>query len=224
MPAHLEERQQAGIHVRLMPLGDSITWGYQSTDGNGYRNTLYNALKKEGHELNFVGTAKNGNMSDPDNEGWPGYVIDQIAAKAVASVPSRLPNVYTANMGVNDCSKGLDPSTAGKRLVSAFHSLWTMTPDATIIMSTLTPNGNGGGSEANVVSVNAQYRALYNTWKSEGKRIVLAEFHDGTLAHPADFADALHPNDQGYAKMGNIWYNAIKEAEAAGFLVQPPAV
>lgn len=33
-----------GIELRILPLGDSITWGYRSSDGNGYRLKLLNDL------------------------------------------------------------------------------------------------------------------------------------------------------------------------------------
>ncbi len=65
--------------IRLMPLGDSITWGLQSSTGNGYRGPLWSELAADGHPLDFVGTVRNGSMSDPDNEGHSGYRIDQIA-------------------------------------------------------------------------------------------------------------------------------------------------
>src|SRR5690242_19344551 len=65
--------------LRLMPLGDSITWGYASPSGNGYRGYLYNDLAGEGHSSDFVGSLRNGTMSDPDNEGHSGWRIDQVA-------------------------------------------------------------------------------------------------------------------------------------------------
>ena len=66
--------------LRVMPLGDSITWGVGSSTGNGYRGPLWNRLAADGHPLDFVGTVRGGSMSDPDNEGHSGYRIDQIAA------------------------------------------------------------------------------------------------------------------------------------------------
>lgn len=33
-----------GTELRILPLGDSITWGYRSSDGNGYRLELFNDL------------------------------------------------------------------------------------------------------------------------------------------------------------------------------------
>ncbi|CAM5453795.1 hypothetical protein [Streptomyces afghaniensis 772] [Streptomyces afghaniensis] len=58
--------------LRVMPLGDSITWGVGSSTGNGYRGPLSNKLAADGHPLDFVGTVQNGSMSDPGNEGHSG--------------------------------------------------------------------------------------------------------------------------------------------------------
>ena len=206
-----------------MPLGDSITWGYQSSDGNGFRNTLYQALANEGHQVDFVGSVQSGNMADPDNEGWPGYVIADISGKAQASVPGLLPNIYTVDAGVNDCNTNVDVGNAGSRLDALIQNLWSMTPDATIVFTTLTVNGAGGGLEDNVQNVNGQYRSLYQTYQGQGKRVILVELHDGdnALQFPADFADDLHPNDQGYAKLGNLLFAGVQAAEAAGFIVAP---
>ncbi len=65
--------------LRVLPLGDSITWGVGSSTGNGYRSPLGNKLVADGHPLDFVGTLRGGSMPDPDNEGHSGYKIHQIA-------------------------------------------------------------------------------------------------------------------------------------------------
>jgi lysophospholipase L1-like esterase len=88
--------------LRVMPLGDSITWGVGSSSGNGYRGPLWNELAADGHPLDFVGTVRNGPMSDPDNEGHSGYRINEIAALADASLTRYRPNVVTLHIGTND--------------------------------------------------------------------------------------------------------------------------
>lgn len=40
-----------GIDLRVLPLGDSITFGFQSTDGNGYREALHNDLTASGEYM-----------------------------------------------------------------------------------------------------------------------------------------------------------------------------
>ena len=67
--------QDSAVSLRLMPLGDSVTWGYGSTDGNGYRKVLHDLLAQQGYVVDFVGTQKSGNMADAENEGFPGATI-----------------------------------------------------------------------------------------------------------------------------------------------------
>lgn len=205
-----------------MPLGDSITDGYQSTDGNGYRKHLYDSIVADGHATDFVGSRRAGNMADPDNEGWSGYRINEVSGKASASVPSRQPNIYTVDIGTNDVNQKYQVDGIKGRMDAAIENLFKMTPRATVVLSTLTRHGLGEYDEI-VQKVNVQYRELVKAKQAQNKRIVLAEMHDGADApkHPADFADVLHPNDQGYAKMANIWLKAIRAADAKG-LIQAP--
>ena len=55
-PSLLRLREVArGIQLKIMPLGDSITQGFQSTAGNGYRLDLLNDLTSGGSQVLFVG-------------------------------------------------------------------------------------------------------------------------------------------------------------------------
>ncbi|KAI4263408.1 MAG: hypothetical protein L6R42_001439, partial [Xanthoria sp. 1 TBL-2021] len=51
-----------GIELRILPLGDSITSGFQSTDNNGYRLGLQRELA--GSSVLFVGSRSGGTMDD----------------------------------------------------------------------------------------------------------------------------------------------------------------
>lgn len=50
--------------LRTLPLGASITWGYKSPDGNGYREFLRNNMTAAGWEVNMIGSLHHGSMSD----------------------------------------------------------------------------------------------------------------------------------------------------------------
>jgi len=56
-----------GIELRIQPLGDSITYGFKSSHGNGYRLQLLNDLS--GSKEVYVGSGRNGDMADNFNEG-----------------------------------------------------------------------------------------------------------------------------------------------------------
>ena len=51
-----------GTELRILPLGASITVGFRSTDGNGYRLDLLDRLA--GSNVQYVGTVRAGTMDD----------------------------------------------------------------------------------------------------------------------------------------------------------------
>lgn len=87
-----------GAELRILCLGASITYGWASPDGNGYRYALRSALRQAGYNVNMIGSVKSGNMNDNDVEGWPGYKIAEVASKAELSLPS-MPNVVLVFVG-----------------------------------------------------------------------------------------------------------------------------
>ncbi|KAI1748175.1 SGNH hydrolase-type esterase domain-containing protein [Xylaria castorea] len=207
------------VPLRLMPLGDSITRGYLSSDDNGYREDLFNDLQGVGYTVDMVGSQQAGNMKDPDNDGFNGYKIDDIAGEARTDVPVYNPNLIVLNAGTNDCLQSFDIDTAGSRLYNLITQLFQMVPDVTIILSTLTMNADGP-TDQRVQDVNIQVRNLASTLIGQGERVVLAETHGPDGPQVGDLADGTHPNDVGYNKMASIYFNAIKSASAQGF-IQP---
>src|SRR5204863_464849 len=127
-----------GVHLRLMPLGDSITYGIGSSDGSGYRARLWDDLA--GNNVDFVGSQQSGRVPDPDNEGHSGWVIDQLTGLVKTSPPSYRPtpppravaNVAGGFPGVRS-RPGWPPSTACGSPTS------TATARTTISWSTPTP-------------------------------------------------------------------------------------
>lgn len=203
-----------------MPLGASITYGEQSSTGNGYRNDLHNLLTDSGYTVNMVGSRKHGSMKDNDVEGWPGFRIKQVQSKAQASVPSRLPNVFTVNAGTNDCAQNKQEG-AGQRTDDLLEYLWKASPDSTIILSTLLINLNST-IEARVEKVNNQIREVAKQKASQKKRIVLVDMHANDGPQKGDMApDGTHPRDAGYSKMAKIWFRGVQEAANKGFLKKP---
>lgn len=213
----------AGVDLRIMPLGASITFGLQSTDGNGYRQDLRRSLESGGNPVNMVGSRKGGNMTDGDNEGWPGFVVDEVFGKANESVPKFKPNLVLINAGTNDCIQDLDVTATGARMRAMILGLLSMSPRATVVLSSLIVNKEAA-TEANVLNVNKQYQLVATSLRASGRRVVFADMHgpDGPVVE--DLVDDTHPNDLGYRKMAAIWYRGISEASTAGFLISPEPV
>ena len=78
---------EAAPPIRIMPLGDSITYGTSSTGTVGYRRPLYQFLVGAGYSVDFVGSQTNG--SPADFNGLHGLHRDRVFAPP--ENPSLLP-------------------------------------------------------------------------------------------------------------------------------------
>jgi lysophospholipase L1-like esterase len=203
--------------LRLMPLGDSITWGYASPSGNGYRGYLYNDLAAEGHAQDFVGSLRGGTMSDPDNEGHSGWRIDQIAGIADSVLAAYQPNVVTLEIGTNDLNGNYQVSTAPDRLRSLIDQITRDVPTTTVLVGTVIVS-TSGTEEAVRPGFNAALPAIVQGEQAAGKHVSLVDMSAVTTA---DLADQLHPNDNGYRKMADAFNAAVQAADAAGW-IRPP--
>ncbi|MEC3998048.1 ricin-type beta-trefoil lectin domain protein [Actinacidiphila sp. DG2A-62] len=203
--------------LRLMPLGDSITWGYASPSGNGYRGYLYNDLAAEGHAQDFVGSLRGGTMSDPDNEGHSGWRIDQIAGIADSVLAAYQPNVVTLEIGTNDLNGNYQVSTAPDRLRSLIDQITRDVPATTVLVGTVIVS-TSGTEEAVRPGFNAALPAIVQGEQAAGKHVSLVDMSAVTTA---DLADQLHPNDNGYRKMADAFNAAVQAADAAGW-IRPP--
>lgn len=210
----------APASLRVLPLGDSITWGIGSSTGNSYRGFLYSKLSSEGHAEDFVGTQRNGNMSDPDNEGHSGWRIDQIAGIADSVLAQYRPNVLTLEIGTNDLGQNYQVSTAADRLHALIDQITADAPDATVLVGTLIVSTNST-EEPNRPVFNAKLPGIVQAEQAAGRHVRLVDM--GALT-TADLSDGLHPKDSGYQKMSDAFNAGIQAADAAGWIKAPVAV
>lgn len=208
-----------GIELRIQPLGDSITYGFQSSDYNGYRGELYDKLA--GSKLRFIGSQKAGNMPDNHNEGHSGATINEIAAFAINSLPQR-PNMVLLHAGTNDLNADppKDPyDSAPARLGRLLDQIISACPDATILVAKIIHPDNAGGA-ARVAAYNAQIPRLVADRIAAG-HVNMAVVDFTSIGAEADLVDHIHPTDATYKKMGDIWFDAIQEAASQDWIKAP---
>jgi len=210
--------------LSIMPLGASITHGVGTDSGNGYRQYLLEHLNGEGFEVDYVGSQPSGTMEDRDNEGYPGLRIEEITDKVRGTLGNNdIPkaNVYTINAGTNDATQDFDIGNAGVRMYDMMDLLWSVTPDATVVLSTLILHLDPTKDERAQI-INEQFRGLVSDLRyQQGKRIVLAEMRGDDGPQEGDINggdDQTHPNEEGFKKMATVWNRAILEAHDAGFI------
>jgi len=217
VPAISVSAQSANL--TLMPLGDSITAGYQSSTGNGYRGPLYNDLSSQGDTPYFVGSQSQGTMSDPYEEGHYGAEISALATSSgiwcvTNDLATYRPNIILLHIGSNDMNNNYEVSTAPARLASLIDQIMSVDPDSTLLVAQLICNSNAQ-TQSNINGYNAQIPAIVQARANAGKHIAMVSMSALTTA---DLYDGLHPNDSGYQKMANAWDAAVQNVVAAGWI------
>ena len=202
-----------GNLLRVLPLGDSITFGYLSPDGNGYRLQLQKDLA--GSNLTFIGSVQSGNMTNNQNEGHPGATISEIQQFAALSLPQK-PNVVLIHAGTNDMND--DPpeepyATAPDRLGSLIDAVVAgASPNALVLVAQIIHAGNAS-SDARIATFNDAVPGVVAQRANAGQNVVIVDFRSITAD---DLQDGLHPKEEGYLKMGDIWFSAIQAAANQG--------
>ncbi len=123
--------------IKIMPLGDSITFGIRSSSGGGYRLPLWDECVAMHLHVTFVGSRNSGPDSLPDtaNEGHPGWRIDQISTHVVVWLEKYQPHIVLLHIGTNDIIQNYHVSTAPQRLQSLLTIITSTLPDATVIVA-----------------------------------------------------------------------------------------
>ncbi len=202
------EKQPA---IKVMPLGDSITFGEGSTAFGGYRVALWDEACSAHLHIIFVGSRDSGPATLPSqaNEGHPGWRIDQISTQVVAWLHHYQPRVILLHIGTNDLLRNYRVSTAPARLQHLLTQITTTLPHAIVIVAQIIPMGKPGLS-SKVVAYNSAIPAIVHNFTAQGKQI---EYVDMYHAVPlSDIPDQKHPNNQGYSLMASVWFAALKSA------------
>ncbi|KAL3426902.1 gdsl-like lipase acylhydrolase [Phlyctema vagabunda] len=198
----------------ILPLGDSITFGIDSSDGNGYRQDLERLIETR-VAIQYVGSVRAGSMADNANEGHPGFRIDEIAVQATQNFKTA-PNVVLLMAGTNDILQNRDVATAPDRLAALIDQLVAGIPTAAILVATLTPL-LAAALEAERVTYNEAIPGIVRERAQAGKLVQVVDM-SSVATTGIDSVDGIHPNDDGYAMMAQAWYAGVIEAASNGWI------
>jgi lysophospholipase L1-like esterase len=188
----LEARNTSSL--RILPLGDSITWGYINNSGsNGYRERLLANLNSAGFQVDFLGTQKSGTMADKDNEGYPGYTINGIKGVAAKGLALR-PNIVLIHAGTNDLNRG-NPSNepdsdAPRRLGLLLDDVLKANPSAVVIVAKIILSKQSGLNNS-IKTFNNALPAIVAARVSKGSKVSIVDM--SVLNTNSELGDNLHP-------------------------------
>ncbi|MFE4265240.1 SGNH/GDSL hydrolase family protein [Streptomyces sp. NPDC056883] len=215
-------------NIRLMPLGDSTAAGSGSSGRAGYRLPLELLLSgQSGFTVDFVGSQEQGRMGDNQHEGHPGYTIDRIRAGADRWIRTARPDVVLVSAGLNDLNQGDDPEHAADQAQDLVERIFALRPEATVIQQGLvpsTPGSRGLDLTGPIAAYNQRLKRMETELQQRSGRhfryvkppwLTPADRADASM--PAELADGLHPNDMGYEKVAEAYYEALEQAHSDGW-------
>jgi hypothetical protein len=231
--SHILKKGSSAEVVKIMPLGDSITYDNRRKDMRpigvriAYRYTLHKLLKSAGYNFKFVGSENGGDRylgeEMDDNAGFPGIKDDELAtlietgytekSYTEKSTPQRTPGPYLEtypadiillHIGTN----GVKASPEGVKKI--LDNIRKSDPDVYIIVARII---NRYPYHEVTTTFNDNVEAMV---KARGDdRITMVDMENGAgIDYYMDMDDDLHPNYLGYDKMAALWFKALTELKS----------
>jgi lysophospholipase L1-like esterase len=201
-----------GDACKILPLGDSITWGLQY-DG-AYRVELFTKAVGAGKKITFTGSQRNGpNMVagqtfPKNNEGHSGWTITRVAGLVPSPALDTPPHIVLLHIGTNDVYASGE-AMMGDRLGSLIDKITSAAPSALVVVAKIVPL-SGASRNATIKTFNDGIPALVQKRAAQGKHVMVVDLNTGFTPSMLS-TDGVHPNKSGYDFMGDRWYAAISD-------------
>ena len=219
-----------GDPCKVLPLGDSITWGINY--GGGYRIKLFTHTVTDSKNITFVGydtgnppdstaLSKLGTSSSKwvgKHEGHSGWTIQQdddlVTGKSTANndsvnyagkkvVADFGPHIVLVHLGTNDLNLG-QASGAPDRLGTLIDHIVADAPGALVVVAKIIPLPS---QASGVTTFNNAIPGVVKQRADAGKHVIVVD--QFSVITSSDM-DSVHPHESGYEKMAVVWYDAIK--------------
>jgi len=211
---------QRDAGVKIMPLGDSITAGYQAELG-GYRWPLENLLLDAGYAFDYVGSlsiASPPSMPRPWHEGHGGYQIEsadggnQLAGAVVDSaLRTYQPDVILLLAGTNNLNfpDTLYPDRTSAMYDRLLAQIFSLSPDVGVIASPVPWKKSVPPDQ--VMAFNQRVAAIVDRYADAGYHITwVSGMTDAIDGGVENLPDGIHPSQPAYERMAVEWFQAIE--------------
>lgn len=193
--------------VRIMPLGDSITYGVgEILDANvitGYRQPLYEALVGAGHNIDFVGGRQTGQRVSPpydiDHQGIGGITDSEVANNVYSYLTANPADIVLLHIGTNA------PDTNPADVEMILNEIDRYSTEVTVVLARIIDHKT---HYQNVTVFNNNIQTMALNRIAQGDKIIIVD-QEHALTYPDDMWDVVHPKNSGYGKMAAIWFNAL---------------
>jgi lysophospholipase L1-like esterase len=177
--------------ARVFCVGDSITSGAGSTDGQGYRPWLSDLLARR-HITTTLGVC-----------AYPGQTLRYVAPIALAALPAEHPDIVLVHLGTN-CAMQNDMADWQGRYGAFIDQILASSPTVRIACARIAI-GRDLTVAARENTINSAVDAVVAA-RQAGGRVTSA---DMTVVPQRWTYDGIHPLDAGYLRMAQQWTTAI---------------
>ena len=211
---------------KILPLGDSITFGVGDEPNGGYRGPLFATAVAAGQKITFTGSLQNGptmvsgQTFSRRNEGHNGWGIARVTpfsgnsagiatvipSPAFASGSGGTPEIILLHIGTNDATN-FTAAQMQSDLRTLLDKIFAGAPNALVVLARIIPIGYDVNN-AVVRAYNQALPGIVQESAAAGKHIQLVDMNTGFGAGMF-VSDNLHPNTNGYKLMAERWYAAI---------------
>ncbi len=212
----------SGKTVRIMPLGDSITYDYANAYYNssgkmivpigkrtGYRSFLAYNLDDAGVKYDFVGSRRAGYdvtpKFDPDNEGYAGWTTWQIASHVYGFLSKNPADAILLHIGSNDQAGGrVDGIEKILNEIKRFEK--DRNTKIKVFVALII---NRWFWDRTIEKYNKNLKAMLA--RRNDPNIVVVDMSHLLSAKHGDYLEDYHPNKQGYKKMADKWFVSLMD-------------
>lgn len=202
-------------HIRIMPLGDSITQGNANVDS--YRRPLWKMLKKTSARLDFVGSMRNNRLQawpvdsdfDMDHEGHGGWRADEVLAKIDGWAWQAVPDIVLLHLGTCDILQNQENEDTVEELRQIIIILRKHNPRIEILLAQLIPLRDRTAN-VRVQKMNGLLHDMAQSITTDDSPVHIVNQYEGFDAFK-DTNDGIHPNEFGIVKMAQRWHEALAD-------------
>ncbi len=199
------------IPLRIMPMGDSITYGFNYP--GGYRIRLERLLTQAGVSFQFVGSLSNGpaELTSKNNEGHSGWTTKQLLDNAKDWMDNSRPDIVLLMIGTNDVamtnvSQVPDLVQIKSDLGLLVDRIFETAPQSQIFLATIPPTNAFWMTY--VDQLNSGIRLLVAAHQMKKQNIVLVDAAANLTTADMDQRELPvlgHPSAEGYDKIADSW-------------------
>jgi|GEM_PF-2787031 len=194
--------------LRVVAFGDSLTAGFGSTHQAGYRLSFLERMGAAGFEVDMLGSNRHGPEGmDPDHEGYPGRGVAKLDEVSFREIRRDHPDVVLVMIGTND-AREFQPDAFRIRY-SVLLDRMLSESRVRLVAATVPPTRYGKGKRTRVErAINKIIREEVEKRRAAGRPLALIDVFE-LIDDRRDYIDQVHLNDEGYAKVGTAFADAL---------------